>query len=102
MARKAKKLGRLSISEMKNLINKKAGLNLAHNLTEDNPTEVKDWIPTGSRWLDSIICRGRLAGIPVGKVIELAGLEGSGKSYMAAQVAANAQRMGIDVIYFDS
>ena len=80
MARKAKKLGRLSISEMKNLINKKAGLNLAHNLTEDNPTEVKDWIPTGSRWLDSIICRGRLAGIPVGKVIELAGLEGSGKS----------------------
>lgn len=102
MARKAKKLGRLSISEMKNLINKKAGLNLAHNLTEDNPTEVKDWIPTGSRWLDSIICRGQLAGIPVGKVIELAGLEGSGKSYMAAQIAANAQKMGIDVVYFDS
>ena len=102
MAKKAKKLGRLSIGEMKNLINKKAGLNLAHKLTEDNLTEVKDWIPTGSRWLDSIICRGKLAGIPVGKVVEIAGLEGSGKSYMAAQIAANAQKMGIDVVYFDS
>ena len=99
---KAKKLGKLNISEMRNLINKKAGMEVAHNLTQDNPTEVKDWIPTGSRWLDSIICRGKLAGVPVGKVVEIAGLEGSGKSYMAAQVAANAQKRGIDVIYFDS
>ena len=102
MVRRANKLGRLNLDEMKNLINKKAGMQVAHNLTEDNPTQVKDWIPTGSRWLDSIICRGQLTGIPVGKVIEIAGLEGSGKSYMAAQVAANAQKMGIDVIYFDS
>ena len=94
--------GKLSISDMRNLINKKAGINVAHDLREDNPTEVRDWIPTGSRWLDSITCRGRLAGIPVGKVVEIAGLEATGKSYMAAQVAANAQKMGIDVIYFDS
>tara|TARA_R110000824_G_scaffold81680_4_gene205201 strand:- start:9604 stop:10662 length:1059 start_codon:yes stop_codon:yes gene_type:complete len=84
------------------MINKKAGISVAHNLTEQNPTEVKEWIATGSRWLDSIVCRGKLAGIPVGKVVEIAGLEASGKSYMAAQVAANAQKMGIDVIYFDS
>ena len=43
-----------------------------------------------------------MAGIPVGKVSEIAGLESTGKSYMAAQVAANAQKMGIDVIYFDA
>lgn len=98
----AKKAGRLSIDEMRSLINKKAGVQLAHNLNKENPTEVIDWIPTGSRWLDSIVCRGRLAGIPVGKVTEIAGLEATGKSYMAAQVAANAQKMGIDVIYFDS
>ncbi len=102
MAKKQKKLGRLSISEMRNLINKKAGVEVAFDLTKDNPTKVKDWIATGSRWLDSIICRGQLAGIPVGKVVEIAGLEGSGKSYMAAQIAANAQKMGIDVVYFDS
>ena len=98
----AKKAGRLSIDDMRNLINKKAGVQVAHNLNKENPTEVTDWIPTVSRWLDSIICRGRLAGIPVGKVTEIAGLEATGKSYMAAQVAANAQKMGIDVVYFDS
>jgi len=95
-------LGRLSISEMRKLINKKAGIKVAHNLAKENPTEVKDWIPTGSRWLDSIICRGQLGGIPVGKVTEIAGLEATGKSFMAALVAANAQKMGIDVVYFDS
>jgi recombination protein RecA len=100
--RNAGKAGQLSIDDMRKLINKKAGLNVAHNLKKENPTEVKQWIPTGSRWLDSIICRGHLAGIPVGKVVEIAGLEATGKSYMAAQVAANAQKMGIDVVYFDS
>ena len=100
--RKKTKAGKLSIADMRSIINKKAGMSVAHSLKDDNPTEVKDWIPTGSRWLDSIVCRGRLSGIPIGKVVEIAGLESSGKSYMAAQVAANAQKMGIDVIYFDS
>ena len=101
-SKKSNGAGKLSITQMRDLINKKAGQNVAHDLKEENPTEVKDWIPTGSRWLDSIVCRGRLAGIPVGKVVEIAGLEATGKSYMAAQVAANAQKMGMDVIYFDS
>lgn len=102
MAKKKTKIGRLSLSEMRNLINKKVGMEVAHDLTKDNPTEVKQWIPTGSRYLDSVICRGRTAGIPVGKITEIAGLEGAGKSWMAAQIAANAQAMDIDVIYFDS
>jgi len=102
MAKKAKKLGRLNLKEMRGLINKKAGIEIAHSLSEENPTNVRRWIPTGSRWLDSIICKGKLAGIPLGKVVEIAGQESTGKSYMAAQVAANAQKMGIDVVYFDS
>lgn len=96
------KAGRVSMDDLRAMINKKAGRNVAHDLREDNPTEVKEWIPTGSRWLDSIICKGKPAGIPVGKVTELAGLEATGKSFLAAQVAANAQKMGINVIYFDS
>jgi recombination protein RecA len=35
-------------------------------------------------------------------VTEIAGMEASGKSYMAAQTCANAQKMGIKVAYFDS
>lgn len=102
MATKKTKVGKLSIADMRKMINKRAGQDVAYNLTEDNPTEVKQWIPTGARWLDSIICRGQLAGIPVGKVTEIAGLQSTGKSYMAAQVAANAQKQDIDVVYFDA
>ncbi len=105
MARKTKtdpKAGRVSMQDLMSLVNKKAGRNVAHDLTGENPTEVKEWIPTGSRWLDSIICKGHVAGIPVGKVTELAGLESTGKSYMAAQIAANAQKQGKMIVYFDS
>ena len=103
MARKTQtKPGRVSMQDLMKLVNKKAGRNVAHDLTGENPTEVKEWIPTGSRWLDSIISKGRVTGIPVGKVTEIAGLESTGKSYMAAQVAANAQKQGMLVVYFDS
>ena len=95
-------VGKMSPDDIRKLLNKTAGQQIYHNLNKDNPTNVTEWIPTGSRWLDSIVCRGKLAGIPVGKVTEIAGLESTGKSYMAAQVAANAQKMGIQVVYFDS
>tara|TARA_Y100000310_G_scaffold324523_1_gene386467 strand:+ start:605 stop:1729 length:1125 start_codon:yes stop_codon:yes gene_type:complete len=94
--------GKLSSADIIKLLNKKAGRSIAYSLAKDNPTEVKEWISTGSRYLDSIICRGQLAGIPVGKITEIAGLSSSGKSYMAAQIARNAQHMGIKVVYFDS
>src|SRR6056300_995516 len=96
------KAGKINISEMKKFINNKVGLDVAHDLREDNPTMVKEWIPTGSRWLDSIICRGKYAGIPVGKITEIAGLSGAGKSFMAAQIAGNAQKMGLFPVYFDA
>tara|TARA_Y100000592_G_scaffold15530_1_gene22797 strand:- start:25758 stop:26903 length:1146 start_codon:yes stop_codon:yes gene_type:complete len=102
MAKAKAKAGRVNMQDLMKLVNKKAGQNVAHDLTGDNPTSVKEWIPTGSRWLDSIICKGKVAGIPVGKITEIAGLEATGKSYMAVQIAANAQKAGKMVVYFDS
>ena len=102
MAKSKSKAGKISIDGLRSLINKTSGVECAHNLNQENPTEVKEWIPTGSRWLDSIICRGQLAGIPVGKFTEIAGLEATGKSFMAAQTAANAQKMGMNVVYMDA
>jgi recombination protein RecA len=97
------KPGKIDINEMKKKLNKKAGLEVAHSLGNGNdPSSVVDWIPTGSRWLDSIISIKGMAGIPIGKITELAGLSGTGKSYMAAQIAANAQKKGIFVVYFDA
>ena len=57
MPRKAKqtKAGRVSMQDLMILVNKKAGRNVAHDLTGANPTQVTEWIPTGSRWLDRII-----------------------------------------------
>lgn len=101
MAKKSKP-GKVSFSDMRNVINKKHGQNIAYDLTQENPTEVTGWIPTGSRWLDAIVCRGKYAGIPIGKITEIAGLESTGKSFLAAQIAANAQGQGINVVYFDS
>ena len=102
MAKAKAKAGRVNMQDLMKLVNKKAGQNVAHDLTGDNPTSVKEWIPTGSRWLDSIICKGQVAGIPVGKITEIAGLQSTGKSYMATQIAANAQKTGKMVVYFDS
>ena len=97
------KPGKIDVNEMKKKLNKKAGLEVAHSLGNGNdPSSVVDWIPTGSRWLDSIISIKGMAGIPIGKITELAGLSGTGKSYMAAQIASNAQKKGIFVVYFDA
>ena len=94
--------GKLSSKDILKMINKKAGRTIAFSGDQENPADIRDWISTGSRWLDSIVCRGQLAGIPVGRVTEIAGLESSGKSYMAGQVAREAQKKGIKVLYFDS
>ena len=102
MPRSKSTAGKVSIGDLRSLINKTSGMDVAYNLKDENPTEVKEWVPTGSRWLNSIICRGKLAGIPVGKISEIAGLEATGKSFMAAQIAGNAQKMGMTVIYMDA
>jgi len=94
--------GNLSSKDILKLINKKAGRTIAFTGDQENPADVRDWISTGSRWLDSITCRGQLAGIPVGRCTEIAGLESSGKSYMAGQIAREAQKKDIKVLYFDS
>jgi len=35
------KAGKIDIASMKRFVNKKVGLDIAHDLNEDNPTEVK-------------------------------------------------------------
>ena len=95
------KAGKLDIGELR----KALSVNLkgaVFDLRKDNPTDVKEWISTGSTWLDGVIVRGKTGGIPVGKISEIAGLTGTGKSYLAAQIAGNAQRQGIVAVYFDA
>ena len=57
-----------------------------------NPTDVVDWISTGSTILDLAISNKPDGGVAVGKITELNGLEGSGKSLIGAHLLASAQK----------
>jgi recombination protein RecA len=96
------KAGKIDLNAMRKRMNKIAGSEVAYDLNTQNPAEVSEWISTGSTWLDRIIKPGIVAGIPVGKFTEIAGLSGVGKSFLAVQIASNAQKMGIQVVYFDA
>lgn len=63
---------------------------------------VVDWISTGDDILDLAISNRPNGGLPSGKIVELSGLEGSGKSLMAATVMAECQKKGGLAVLFDT
>ena len=86
-----------SLSDMvsKNLKKQFKDLDLSYlSDDEDAITDVKEWISTGSSLLDLRISNRPYGGIPVGRVTEILGLEGSGKSLIAAHILANTQKKG--------
>lgn len=91
----------MSNKKIINLLNKGRDEPIAYNLKEEDPTKIPFWIPTGSRWLDLIISKSKEGGIPAGKIVEVAGLPATGKSYLAYQIIKNAQEMGLQAVLFD-
>ena len=63
-----------------------------------NVTMQVDAIPTGSLGLDLALGIG---GLPRGRIIEIYGPESSGKTTLALQVLAEAQKMGGEVAFID-
>lgn len=61
---------------------------------ESTPTDFTDFISTGATILDVAISNRPHGGIAVGRITELTGLEGSGKSLIGAQLIASTQRRG--------
>lgn len=61
---------------------------------EATPTDFTDFISTGATMLDVAISNRPHGGIAVGRITELTGLEGSGKSLVGAQLIANTQKRG--------
>ena len=70
--------------------------------SEDSPTDVNDWISTGSTVLDLAISNRPNGGFPVSKIVEITGLEQSGKSLLAAHVIASTQKQKGVAIYIDT
>lgn len=69
---------------------------------DDSPSEVNEWISTGSSMLDLAISNRPNGGLPVGRITEITGLEASGKSLLAAHVLANTQKKGGLAVYIDT
>jgi recombination protein RecA len=76
----------------------------AHFLSgeEETPTDLTEWVGTGSTTLDLAISNRPYGGFPVGRIIELQGMEASGKSLIVAHALANTQKKGGLAVYIDT
>ena len=70
--------------------------------SEDTPTDLTEWISTGSSVLDLAIANRPNGGIPVGRITEITGMEASGKSLLSAHILANTQKKGGTAVYIDT
>lgn len=83
--------------------NNKEGGKIAFFLDEqDDLSSITDWISTGNSILDLAISNRPNGGLPVGRMIEFNGLEGTGKSMVAAHICAETQKKGGKAIVIDT
>jgi len=81
----------------------KDGSKVSYFLDEDdNPAQVLEWVSTGSTLLDLAISNRPHGGLPVGRVTELSGLEGTGKSLLCAHIIAETEKKNGLSVFFDS
>ena len=70
--------------------------------SQETPTDIKEFISTGSTMLDLAISNRPDGGIAVGRITELNGLESSGKSLVGAHLLAETQKRGGVAVYIDT
>jgi recombination protein RecA len=80
-------------------IEKQFGKGSIMRLGDDSPVESVDVISTGSLGLDLAL---GLGGLPRGRVVEIYGPESSGKTTLALQVTAEAQKKGGVAAFIDA
>ncbi len=93
------KISKALIKELNKDSDEKVAWSLATD--KDNPTDVREFIDTGSTLLNYLIANKRGGGAPAGKIIEIVGEEATGKSLIVTQILANAQKKGGIVAYID-
>ena len=60
--------------------------------SDSTPTDIKEFISTGSSILDLAISNRPNGGIAVGRITEINGLESSGKSLIGTHILAETQK----------
>jgi len=91
--RSAAKAANQDICDLIEEINTDFGPNSAY--TADSPmlSDIRGWLSTGSTHLDTILG----GGIPLGRVIEVFGMESSGKSTLLTHLFVNCQKIGVEM-----
>ena len=69
---------------------------------QETPTDVTEWVSTGSTLLDLAISNKPHGGFAAGRIAEINGLEGSGKSLIGAHALASTQRKDGLAVYIDT
>lgn len=70
--------------------------------SDETPSDLTEWVSTGDDMLDLAISNRPHGGFPVGRIVEITGLEASGKSLLAAHTLANTQKKGGLAVYIDT
>ena len=65
-------------------------------------SNITDYISTGNPVLDMIISNKEHGGLPVGRLIEISGGEGAGKTLLASYLLADTQKKGGVAIFIDT
>ena len=66
------------------------------------PTDVKEFVSTGSSVLDLAISNRPNGGVAVGRITEINGLESSGKSLIGTHILSETQKKGGLAVYIDT
>jgi recombination protein RecA len=92
------------VSELADILNKdsKEGKKVYFLDDQEDPSTISDWISTGSSLLDLAISNRPNGGLPVGRMVEFNGLEGTGKSLISAHIVANTQKKGGIAVVIDT
>ena len=82
---------------------RKDGVKTAFFLDEaDDPSTIVDWVSTGSTMADLAISNRPNGGLPVGRIVEINGLESTGKSMLSAHIISETQKRGGMAVLIDS
>lgn len=91
------------IEDLNKSFSKELGSPAAYSLDDDQLYgEVTEYVSTGLDILDIAIANTANGGLPVGRISEITGLEGSGKSLLAAYLLKSTQQKDGIAVYIDT
>ena len=83
-------------------LSKIPGFELGSMLSENDFSEVDDWISTGNYLLNGHLSGSLFGGVPNTRSFGLMGDPGTGKSFLCLNIVREAQKKGYNVIYCDT